>query len=78
MDVVEKVKTKMHGVTDRQVVVGQGMTKWMNKPSGYPAQNPIGDYYGGKGKSVMKSMAKTYGKKKAKQVFYATANKRKG
>lgn len=27
------------------------------------------------GRKVMKSMAKTYGKKKAKSVFYATANK---
>jgi hypothetical protein len=28
-----------------------------------------------KGKKVMKSMKKTYGKKKGKQVFYASANK---
>lgn len=29
------------------------------------------------GKKVMKSMAKTYGKKKAKSVFYATINSKK-
>lgn len=29
-----------------------------------------------KGKKVMKSMVKTYGKKKAKKVFYASANKK--
>lgn len=28
-----------------------------------------------KGKKIMKAMAKTYGKKKAKQVFYASKNK---
>jgi hypothetical protein len=27
-----------------------------------------------KGKKIMKSMEKTYGKKKAKQVFYASKN----
>lgn len=29
------------------------------------------------GKKVMSKMAKQYGKKKGKQVFYATANKKK-
>lgn len=39
---------------------------------------PVNEYYGGKGAKVMKSMKKTYGSpKKAKQVFYATANKKK-
>lgn len=28
-----------------------------------------------KGKKIMKSMQKTYGKKKAEEVFYAAANK---
>lgn len=37
---------------------------------------PVSRYYGGHGKSVMKSMTKQYGKKKGKQVFYATANKK--
>ena len=39
---------------------------------------PLDKYYGGKGKQVMKSMKKTYGKEKGKEVFYATANKQKG
>ena len=30
-----------------------------------------------KGKKILKSMEKTYGKKKAEEVFYATINKRK-
>lgn len=30
-----------------------------------------------KGRKIMKSMEKTYGKKKAKQVFYASKNKGK-
>ena len=30
-----------------------------------------------KGKKIKKSMEKTYGKKKAKKVFYATINKGK-
>ena len=30
-----------------------------------------------KGKKIMKSMKKTYGKKKAEQVFYASKNKGK-
>ena len=38
---------------------------------------PIGKYFGGKGEKVLGSMEKTYGPKKAKQVFYATANKQK-
>jgi len=38
---------------------------------------PIGRYFKGKGKKVMKSMKKQYGAKKGKQVFYATANKAK-
>jgi hypothetical protein len=38
---------------------------------------PISKYFGGHGDEVMSSMNKTYGAKKAKQVFYATANKRK-
>ena len=28
-----------------------------------------------KGKKIMKAMKKTYGKKKARKVFYASANK---
>ncbi len=38
---------------------------------------PISKYYSGHGKKVMASMKKTYGGEKGKQVFYATANKRK-
>lgn len=38
---------------------------------------PISEYYKGSGDKVMKNMKKTYGKKKGKQVFYATANKNK-
>lgn len=38
---------------------------------------PIGEYYGGHGKKVMRSMKKTYGAKKGKSVFYANAHKRK-
>ena len=30
-----------------------------------------------KGKKIMKSMKKQYGKKRGKQVFYATLNKKK-
>ena len=39
---------------------------------------PIEEYFGGKGKKVMDKMKEEYGDKKGKQVFYATANKRKG
>lgn len=38
---------------------------------------PIGKYYKGSGNKVMKDMVKRYGKKKGKEIFYATANKRK-
>lgn len=38
---------------------------------------PLSKYYGGHGDEVMSNMKKEYGDKKAKQVFYATANKRK-
>jgi hypothetical protein len=38
---------------------------------------PLSKYYGGSGEKVMKNMKKEYGDKKGKQVFYATANKRK-
>lgn len=37
---------------------------------------PISKYFKGHGDAVMASMDKTYGPKKAKQVFYATANAR--
>jgi len=37
---------------------------------------PLSKYYKGHGSEVMKKMTSKYGKKKAKQVFYATANKR--
>ena len=36
---------------------------------------PISKYYSGSGKKVMRAMKKTYGAKKAKRIFYATANK---
>jgi hypothetical protein len=38
---------------------------------------PLTAHFGGHGKEVMSSMEKTYGPKKAKEVFYATENKRK-
>lgn len=38
---------------------------------------PIKDYFSGSGEKVMKGMRKRYGDKKGKQIFYATANKRK-
>lgn len=39
--------------------------------------SPISKYFKGKGEKVMSAMQKQYGEKKAKQVFYATANKNK-
>lgn len=38
---------------------------------------PVSKYFQGHGSDVMSSMKKTYGDKKGKSVFYATANKRK-
>jgi len=38
---------------------------------------PLSEYFKGKGEKVMSSMKDKYGRKKGKQVFYATANKRK-
>ena len=38
---------------------------------------PIDKYFKGHGSEVMDSMQKSYGKNKAKKVFYATANKKK-
>jgi len=38
---------------------------------------PISKYYKGHGEEVMKNMTKEYGAEKGKQVFYATANKKK-
>ena len=38
---------------------------------------PVSKYYSGHGQSVMRKMKKTYGAKKGKSVFYATANKRR-
>jgi len=37
----------------------------------------ISDYFKGSGSKVKRKMEEKYGKKKGKQVFYATANKRK-
>jgi hypothetical protein len=37
---------------------------------------PLSKYFKGHGEEVMSNMKKQYGAKKAKQVFYATANKR--
>ena len=75
MDITDRIKRQMHGIKDTRVLSAQGQTKFMQSKSGFPVGNPIGDYYKGKGKSVMKSMRKRYGKR-AKEVFYATANKR--
>lgn len=38
---------------------------------------PVSKYFKGKGDKVMSNMTKEYGAKKGKQVFYATANKKK-
>ena len=38
---------------------------------------PLSNYYGGRGEKVMRDMMRKYGAKKGKQVFYATANRRK-
>lgn len=38
---------------------------------------PVEKYFKGKGEKVMDAMKKTYGSKKGKKVFYATANKKK-
>ena len=38
---------------------------------------PIEKYYGGRGREVMARMRREYGPVKGKEVFYATANKRK-
>lgn len=37
---------------------------------------PIDGYYSGDGTKVLASMKKTYGRKKGKEVFYATAEKK--
>ena len=37
---------------------------------------PLNKHFSGHGKKVMTSMKKTYGAKKAKEVFYATENKK--
>ncbi|HEV1286543.1 MAG TPA: hypothetical protein VNU44_14575 [Bryobacteraceae bacterium] len=36
---------------------------------------PIKAYFGGKGEKVMRQLVREHGAKKAKQIFYATANK---
>ena len=38
---------------------------------------PLDKYFKGKGATVMANMAKEYGAKKGKRIFYATANARK-
>lgn len=39
---------------------------------------PVSDYFGGSGSRVMRGMRQTYGNaKRAKSVFYATANKQR-
>jgi hypothetical protein len=38
---------------------------------------PLSKYFKGKGEKVMSAMQKQYGEKKGKEVFYATANKKK-
>jgi hypothetical protein len=38
---------------------------------------PLDKYYKGEGEKVMAAMKEQYGSKKGKQVFYATANKKK-
>ena len=36
---------------------------------------PIGRYYKGKGKEVMRKMREMYGKKRGEEIFYANAKK---
>lgn len=36
---------------------------------------PVAKYFKGQGEKVMRKMVNEYGRKKAKQIFYATANK---
>lgn len=38
---------------------------------------PLSKYFGGHGAQVMRDMVRRYGKKKGKEVFYRTVNKRK-
>lgn len=38
---------------------------------------PVSKYFKGSGDKVMNNMTKEYGPKKGKQIFYATANKKK-
>lgn len=37
---------------------------------------PISSYFGGHGQQVMRDMQRKHGKKKGRQMFYATANAR--
>ncbi len=37
---------------------------------------PVNEYFKGHGSEVMSNMAKEYGEKKGKSVFYALANKK--
>ena len=69
---IEKVK-KIHGAnTDSMVLAHQGASRFFNDPSmQFPAGNPV-TKTGGK---VMQSMSSQYGKKKGKQVFYASIQK---
>lgn len=69
---VESAMNKHKGYNDRSVVVCQGMSKMMTRPSTeFPANNPLS----GSGRAVMSTMKKQYGAKKGKQVFYASINK---
>lgn len=64
----------MHGSYDnKQIVAVQGMNTFKQNPANFEVGNPLTST----GKKVMGSMSKSYGKKKAKQVFYASVNKGK-
>lgn len=38
---------------------------------------PISEYYGGRGREVMRRMKARYGEKAGERVFYATSNKQR-
>lgn len=41
MDFTDKIKTRLHGCINKEVVTRQGMSKWMGQPSGLPENNPF-------------------------------------
>ena len=69
-----KVKSLMggHALGKEKIVARQGVSAFLSRPSTeFPKDNPLTN----KGRKIMQSMAKEYGVKKGKEVFYASANK---